>query len=47
MVFVCFACVLAHAQDTQSLPEIDAYLRFNPKVRAYIQAKDDRAGGER
>ena len=46
MVFVCFACVLAHAQDTQSLPEIDAYLRFNPKVRAYIQAKDDRAGGD-
>jgi len=46
MAFACFVCLLARAQDTQSLPEIDAYFRFNPKVRAYIQAKDDRAGGD-
>jgi hypothetical protein len=46
MVSVCFACLLAHAQDTQSLPEIDAYFKFNSKVRAYLQAKDDRAGGD-
>ena len=46
MAFACFACLLASGQDTQSLPEIDAYLRLNPKVRAYLQAKDDRAGGD-
>ena len=46
IVFLCFACSLAHSQNTQFLPEVDAYLRFNPKVRAYIQAKDDRAGGD-
>jgi hypothetical protein len=46
LAFASFACLLAQAQDTQSLPEIDAYFRFTPKVRAYIQAKDDRAGGD-
>jgi len=46
IAFVCFACLPAHSQDTQFLPEVDAYLRFNPKVRVYIQAKDDRAGGD-
>jgi len=46
MAFAYFACLLAHAQETQFLPEVDAYFRFNPKVRGYIQAKDDRAGGD-
>jgi len=45
-VLVCFGCLLAHAQDTQFLPEVDAYYRFNPRVRAYLQANDDRAGGD-
>jgi hypothetical protein len=44
--FSCFACLLAHAQGTQFLPEVDAYLKLNPMVRAYLQAKDDRDGGD-
>ena len=46
VVLMCFACLLAHAQETQFLPEIDAYLRVHSSVRAYLQAKDDREGGD-
>lgn len=45
-VLTCFACLLAHAQDTQFLPEVDAYLTVHPNIRAYLQAKDDREGGD-
>jgi hypothetical protein len=41
---VCFACPPVCAQDVQSLPEVDAYLKLNPAWRAYLQAKDDRDG---
>jgi hypothetical protein len=41
-----FACVPLQAQEDQFLPEIDAYLKVNPMVRAYFQAKDDREGGD-
>jgi hypothetical protein len=34
------------AQNTQFLPEVDAYLTLNSQFRAYVQAKDDREGGD-
>jgi len=43
---VCLACLPAHAQDTQFLPEIDAHLTWNSYLRGYLQAKDDREGGD-
>ncbi len=51
IVFLTFALILfaaapARAQDTQFLPEIDAYLKLNPSVRTYLQVKDDRDGGD-
>lgn len=51
MLFACLACFLTlvqecHAQDTQFLPEVDAYLRLNSHFRTYLQAKDDREGGD-
>lgn len=42
----CFACLGIPAQDTQFLPEVDAHLTVNSCFRAYLQAKDDREGGE-
>ena len=41
-----FVCIAAHAQDTQFLPEIDGYLKINSSIRTYVQAKDDREGGD-
>jgi hypothetical protein len=35
-----------HSQDTQFLPEIDANLSVNSHFRTYLQAKDDREGGD-
>ncbi len=43
---VCFACLPARAQDTQFIPEVDTYLKLNSIVRTYVQAKDDREGGD-
>jgi hypothetical protein len=43
---VCFACQPARSQDVQFLPEIDAHLKLNSAVRAYLEAKDDRDGGD-
>jgi hypothetical protein len=34
------------AQDIQFLPKIDAHLTLNSYMRAYLQAKDDREGGD-
>jgi hypothetical protein len=34
------------AQETQFLPEVDAYLNLNSKVRLRVQAKDTREGGD-
>jgi hypothetical protein len=46
-VFLVFlACVPARAQDVQFLPEVDAHLKLNSLVRVYLQAKDDRDGGD-
>jgi hypothetical protein len=33
-------------QEVQFLPEIDAYLKLNPKIRISAQAKDTREGGD-
>ena len=41
-----FACLPARGQDTQFIPETDAYLKLNSNVRTYFQAKDDREGGD-
>jgi hypothetical protein len=41
-----FVCLPARAQDTQFIPEVDAYLKLNSVVRTYLQAKDDREGGD-
>jgi hypothetical protein len=40
------ACVTAHAQDTQFLPEVDVHLTLNRSLRTYLQAMDDREGGD-
>jgi hypothetical protein len=39
-------CLPACAQETQFLPEVDANLTLNSTFRAYLQAKDDREGGD-
>jgi Protein of unknown function (DUF2490) len=41
-----FACSFIHSQDTQFLPEVDANLTVNSYFRTYLQAKDDREGGD-
>lgn len=38
--------LLAGAQESQFLPEIDTYLSINPLVRASFQAKQTREGGD-
>ncbi len=45
-LLVCFACLPARAQDTQFIPEVDAHLKLNSFLRTYLQAKDDRDGGD-
>jgi hypothetical protein len=36
----------ARGQNVQILPEVDAHLKLNSTFRAYLEAKDDRDGGE-
>ena len=43
---VCFACLPARAQNVAFLPEVDAHLKLNSSFRAYLEAKDDRDGGD-
>jgi hypothetical protein len=45
-IVLSIACMPAHGQDTQFLPEIDAHLTWNSYLRGYLQAKDDREGGD-
>lgn len=45
-LLVCFVALPARAQELQFLPEIDAHLKLASSVRAYLQAKDDRDGGD-
>jgi hypothetical protein len=46
LFLVCLACLPAHAQNIQFLPEVDAHLTLNSMFRTYVEAKDDRDGGE-
>jgi hypothetical protein len=43
---LCLVGPQVHCQDTQFLLEIDAHLTVNSYLRAYLQAKDDREGGD-
>jgi Protein of unknown function (DUF2490) len=45
LVFFAFAGSFVEAQSPQLLPEIDAYLKINPEMRAYFQAEGDRDEG--
>src|SRR5215469_4137021 len=46
VVLSCLLTLRTCAQDTQFLPEIDAHLKLNSYVSTYLQAKDDREGGD-
>jgi hypothetical protein len=45
-LLIFLACLPVCAQEVQFLPEIDAHLKLNSTFRAYLEAKDDRDGGE-
>jgi hypothetical protein len=45
-LLICLACGSARAQETEFLPEINANLTLNSTFRAYLQAKEDREGGD-
>src|SRR6201998_1104630 len=44
LVLAC--CLPARSQEAQFLPEIDAHLELNSSLRAYLEAKNDRDGGD-
>jgi uncharacterized protein DUF2490 len=49
VILLMLLCKTGRAQGTQEvqfLPEVDAYLKLNPKIRVSFQAKDTRDGGE-
>jgi hypothetical protein len=47
VVLLLLACSLpARSQESQILPEIDAHLDLRFKLRAFVEAKDDRDGGD-
>jgi hypothetical protein len=46
LVLSLIVCIPVRAQDTQFLPEIDTHLKLNSNFRLYLQAKDDREGGD-
>jgi hypothetical protein len=46
VVLTWILCLAARAQDAQFLPEIDGHLTLNSSFRVYVQAKDDREGGD-
>ena len=46
ILLACFAGLSSQAQESQFLPEVVAYLTLNPHIRTYLQAKDDREGGD-
>lgn len=46
MFLFCFTCLPARAQNFQFLPEVDAHLKLNSTFSTYLEAKDDRDGGE-
>jgi hypothetical protein len=46
LLVACFAGFPARAQETEFLPEVDSYLKLNSFLRTYLQAKNDRSGGD-
>ena len=46
MFFLTVAGRVVSAQETQFLPEVDAYLKLNSNLRVRVQAKDTREGGD-
>jgi hypothetical protein len=46
LLLLCFSALPAGAQDLQFLPEVDAHLTVDSAIRTYLQAKDDRDGGD-
>lgn len=46
LYLACLGGSLAHAQNNQFLPEIDGHLKLNNAFQVYLQAKDDREGGD-
>jgi hypothetical protein len=46
LLFASLISLRASAQETQFLPEFDAHLTLNSSLRTYLQAKDDREGGD-
>jgi hypothetical protein len=46
LFLVYFAWAPVQAQDVHFLPEVDAHVKLNSTFRAYVEAKDDRDGGE-
>lgn len=45
-ILICFGCLPTRAQEAQFLPEVDAHLKWNATFRTYLEAKDDRDGGD-
>jgi hypothetical protein len=45
-LLICLGSFPAWAQETQFFPEVDAHLTLNSTFRAYLEAKDDRDGGD-
>jgi hypothetical protein len=45
-ILVCLTCLPARAQENQFLPEVDGHLTLNSTFRTYLEAKDDRDGGD-
>lgn len=46
MLLGSFSWLPARAQTVQFLPEVDTHLKLNSNFRAYLEAKDDRDGGD-
>jgi Protein of unknown function (DUF2490) len=48
MLLTCLGCPKMRAQDSefQTLPELDTHIELNDSARIYVQAKDDRDGGD-
>ncbi len=43
---ILLSCGSVSAQTVQFLPEVDSYLKLSSMFRVYVQAKDDRDGGD-
>jgi len=46
LILLGVACLPARAQESQFIPEFDAHLNLNQSFRAYVEAKEDRDGGD-